>query len=453
MTQLWFEHALLPGGWAREVRLTLQAGRIAAVESGVARPGGVPAFGAAVPGLADVHSHAFQRGMAGLAEIRGPAHDDFWTWREVMYRFLDRLTPEDVAAVSAQAFAEMLEAGFTRVGEFHYLHNDVDGRPYADPGVLTDAIAAAAAEAGIGLTLLPVFYAHADFGGAPPLPGQRRFVTDPDAFAELLAHARKAIAGQPGASVGVAPHSLRAVTPDELAAILPLAQGGPVHIHAAEQLREVAACVAWSGARPVEWLLANAGVDARWCVVHATHLTAAETSGLARSGAVAGLCPITEANLGDGVFPAPAYLAAGGRIALGTDSNVQIDAAAEIRALEYAQRLTRRSRNILAEAEGLSVGASLFRRAHAGGAQALGQDGAGLEVGAAADIVALDLAHPALIERSGDMILDAWVVSAGREAVAAVWRTGVQVVEGGRHLRAGPIAHRYRASLRRLLAA
>jgi formiminoglutamate deiminase len=370
-----------------------------------------------------------------------------------MYRFLDRLTPEDVAAVSAQAFAEMLEAGFTRVGEFHYLHNDVDGRPYAQPGELTDAVAAAAAEAGIGLTLLPVFYAHADFGGAPPLHGQRRFVTDPDAFADLLAHARKAVAGQVGASVGVAPHSLRAVTPDELAAILPLAQGGPVHIHAAEQLKEVAACVAWSGARPVEWLLANAGVDARWCVVHATHLTAAETSGLARSGAVAGLCPITEANLGDGVFPAPAYLAAGGRIALGTDSNVQIDAAAEIRALEYAQRLAQRSRNVLAEAEGLSVGASLFRRARAGGAQALGQDGAGLQAGAAADIVALDLAHPALIERSGDMILDAWVVSAGREAVAAVWRAGEQVVESGRHLRAGPIARRYRASLRRLLAA
>jgi formiminoglutamate deiminase len=451
--QLWFEQALLPDGWAADVLVKVGGGRIEAVAAGVARPSGAAAHGAALPGLCNVHSHAFQRGMAGLAETRGPAHDDFWTWREVMYRFLDRLTPQDVAAISAQAFAEMLEAGFTRVGEFHYLHNDVDGRPYAAVGELADAVVSAARETGIGLTLLPVFYAHADFGGAAPRPGQRRFISDPDRFARLVAHARSAVRALDGGGVGIAPHSLRAVTPDELAAILPLAAGGPVHIHAAEQVKEVEACLAWSGARPVEWLLANAPVAANWCLVHATHLTDAERMGLARSGAVAGLCPITEANLGDGIFPTQRYLEEGGAIAIGTDSNIQIDAAGELRALEYAQRLAARSRNLLAPAQGDSVGAALFRATRAGGAQALAADPRGLEVGASADIVALDVGHPSLIERRGDAILDGWVFSGGRDAVEAVWRAGEPWVQNGRHRRRGEIAARYRVTLRRLLAA
>lgn len=450
--RLWFEQALLPAGWAREVRITFDAGRIAAVEAGVGRTAQDAAFGAATPGLCNVHSHAFQRGMAGLAEIRGPEHDDFWTWREVMYRFLDRLTPEDVAAISAQAFAEMLEAGFTRVGEFHYLHNDVDGGAYANPGELTDSIVAAAAETGIGLTLLPVFYAHSDFGGRPPTPGQRRFISDPDCFARLVEHGRRAIRALDGANLGIAPHSLRAVTPEELSAILPLAEGGPVHIHAAEQVKEVEACLAWSGARPVAWLLAHASVDERWCLVHATHLTEAERQDLARSGAVAGLCPVTEANLGDGVFPTRSYLDAGGRLAVGTDSNIRIDAAGELCALEYAQRLAATSRNLLAPREGASVGGSLFRAALAGGAQALGCETLGLAAGAPADIVALDLSHPSLAERSGDQVLDAWIFSAGRDAVDAVWRAGRQVVDKGRHRARGTIAARYRAALGRLLA-
>lgn len=451
--KLWFDQALLPGGWAADVRISVKGGRIAAVEPAVGRASDDEAFGVALPGLCNLHSHAFQRGMAGLAETRGPAHDDFWTWREVMYRFLDRLTPEDVAAISAQAFAEMLEAGFTRVGEFHYLHNAPDGRAYANPGELTDAVVAAASEVGIGLTLLPVFYAHGDFGGAPPTRGQRRFVTDVDGFATLMAHARSAVRGLEGGGVGVAPHSLRAVTPDELLAILPLAEGGPVHIHAAEQVKEVDACLAWSGARPVEWLLANAPVERRWCLVHATHLTEEEQKGLARSGAVAGLCPVTEANLGDGIFPTRTFLAQGGRIGVGTDSNILIDAAGELRALEYAQRLAARSRNILAPAEGASVGAALFSATLAGGAQALAAPPSGLEVGASADIVALDPDHPSMMERRGDAILDAWVFAAGREAVTAVWRAGEQVVAGGAHRRRAAIAWRYRETLRRLLDA
>jgi formiminoglutamate deiminase len=265
-------------------------------------------------------------------------------------------------------------------------------------------------------------------------------------------HARLAVRALPGAGIGIAPHSRRAVTPDELAAILPLAAGGPVHIHAAEQVGEVEACLAWSGARPVRWLLDHAPVDAGWCLIHATHLDAEETAELAALGAVAGLCPVTEANLGDGIFPARAYLDAGGRFAVGTDSNIAIDAAGELRALEYAQRLATRSRNLLAPREGASVGAALFAQALAGGPQALGAEPGGLRLGGPADIVALDAGHPALAARRGDDLLDAWIFAAGREAVDAVWRAGDQVVAEGRHRQAEPIAARYRATLRRLLA-
>ncbi len=449
MRSLWFEEALLPDGWAQNVRMTLEAGRITAVYPDAPRNPGESTHGIALPGLSNVHSHAFQRGMAGLAERRGPAHDDFWTWREVMYRFLDRLTPDDVEAIAGQAYAEMLETGFTRVGEFHYLHNDVDGRPYANCGELAERIVAAASTAGIGLTLLPVFYAHGGFGGAEANPGQRRFVSSPDSFAELVASARAAICGVPDGVVGIAPHSLRAVTPDELAAILPLAEGGPVHIHAAEQVREVEDCLAWSGARPVQWLLDHAPVDARWCLIHATHLDANETSRLAASRAVAGLCPITEANLGDGIFPTPSYLEAGGRFGIGTDSNILIDAASELRMLEYAQRLSARARNVLAAEEGASVGAALFKGALAGGAQALGAAPTALEVGARADILALDPDHPSLVGRRGDARLDSLVFAGA--PVTEVWCAGEQVVAEGRHRKAETIAARYRATLKRLL--
>ena len=309
--------------------------------------------------------------MAGLAERRGPQADSFWTWREVMYRFLERLTPDDVEAIAAFAYMEMLEAGFTTVGEFHYLHHDIDGRPYADLGEMAARIAAASAETGIGLTLLPSFYAYGGFGGAPPSPGQRRFLNDPDRFLKLVERCRAIVAGLPAARVGIAPHSLRAVTPETLRAVCQAAPDGPIHIHAAEQTKEVEDCVAALGSRPVQWLLDHAGLDARWCVVHATHTTEQEIRALAASGAVAGLCPLTEASLGDGIFDGASYLAAGGRFGIGTDSNIQIDAAAELRQLEYGQRLARRARNVMAAQEGESTGRRLFDAALAGGAQAL----------------------------------------------------------------------------------
>ena len=451
MPSLWFETALLNDGWAREVRLTVSDGRIEAIQSGVSPAASDERGGVALPGLCNVHSHAFQRGMAGLTEYRGPTADDFWTWRELMYRFLDRITPEDVEAIAAQAYAEMLEAGFTRVGEFHYLHHDAAGAPYADLAEMAHRIVAAASETGVGLTLLPVFYAHSNFGGAAPSPGQRRFLNDPDRFARLMEASRAALAPLPDAGLGVAPHSLRAVTPEELALIRPLAPDGPVHIHAAEQTREVEDCLAWSGRRPVEWLLEQAGVDPSWCLIHATHLTAAETEALAASGAVAGLCPITEASLGDGVFPTGDYLRAGGRFGVGTDSNILIDAAQELRALEYAQRLTRRTRNVLGSAERPSTGASLFANALSGGHQALGRDGLGLAVGASADIVALDSDHLALYGRQGDALLDGWAFAGDRGVVKTVWRRGVRVVDEGRHRHGEAIGRRYRQTLDRLL--
>jgi formiminoglutamate deiminase len=368
-----------------------------------------------------------------------------------MYRFVDRLAPADNAAIAAFAFAEMLEAGFTRVGELHYLHNDLGGGAYADPAEMAHGVVRAAAQTGIALTLLPVFYAHATFGGAPPAPGQRRFVHDLDGYARLLEASRTAAAALPDAVLGAAPHSLRAVTPDELAAVAAMTEG-PLHIHAAEQVKEVEDCLAWSGARPVEWLLDHAEVGPRWCLVHATHVTPGETARLAASGAVAGLCPITEANLGDGVFPTAAWLGHGGALGVGTDSNVLIDAAGELRALEYAQRLTARARNLTAGRPGASTGARLFDAALAGGAQALGAEPAELAAGAVADIVSLDLADPTLAGRAGEAILDAWIFAARRPLVDRVWRRGRLVVAHGRHLARAPIEAGYRAALARVLA-
>jgi formiminoglutamate deiminase len=390
--------------------------------------------------------------MAGLTEYRGMAQDDFWSWRELMYRFLDHLDPDDVEAITAQAYVEMLQTGFTRVGEFHYLHHDPAGRPYADPGEMAGRIAAAAATTGIGLTLLPVHYAHGGFGGAPAAPGQRRFLNTAEAFAELYTRSRAVIATLPDANLGVAPHSLRAVTPEELRDVVGLEPTGPIHIHAAEQVREVSDCIAWSGRRPVQWLLDEMALDQRWCLIHATHLDPSEVDRLAASGAVAGLCPVTEANLGDGIFPAQAYLAASGAMGIGTDSNILIDPAQELRMIEYAQRLSLRARNVLGS-DRPSTGARLFVKALTGGAQALGQASHGLNIGASADIVSLAADHPSTFGREGDALLDSWIFAGTAGVVDTVWRRGAKVVAEGRHHQADAVAARYRRTLQKLLAA
>jgi formimidoylglutamate deiminase len=451
--ELFFDHALLPSGWARDVRISVADGNIAAVAAGASRAAADRIAGIAIPGIPNLHCHAFQRGMAGLAERRGPAADSFWTWREVMYRFLQRLSPDDVEAIAAFAYMEMLEAGFTTVGEFHYLHHDVDGRPYADLAEMAQRIAAASAQAGIGLTLLPSFYAYGGFGGAPPAPGQRRFINDPDRFLDLVERSRAAVASLPATRVGIAPHSLRAVTPETLRAVCRATPDGPIHIHAAEQMREVEECIAALGRRPVDWLLENAAIDSRWCVVHATHTTEAEIKALAGSGAVAGLCPLTEASLGDGIFDGADYLTAGGRFGIGTDSNIQIDAAGELRQLEYSQRLRRRARNVMTLQEGESTGRRLLATSLAGGAQALQRPIGVLATGLRADVVVLDADHPDLAARAGDHWLDAWIFVAGRSAVKAVLVGGETVVETGRHARLSAIEARFKAAFAKLAAA
>ena len=452
MTRLHFASALLPSGWANDVQVVIAAGAIAEVTPNVAPVAGDERHAIALPGLASLHSHAFQRGMAGLAETRGDSTDTLWTWRKTMYRFALAMTPDDVAAVATLLYVEMLEQGFTRVGEFHYLHHDCDGSPYADVAEMAARIAQAAEASGIALTLLPSFYAHGSFGGAQPHDGQRRFICTVDQFATLMAASRKAIATLPGANIGIAPHSLRAVTPDELRALVPLAEGGPVHIHAAEQVKEVEDCLAWSGRRPVQWLLEQAPVDRHWCIIHATHTTDEEIAAFARTGAVAGLCPITEASLGDGIFPAPEFLAAGGSFGVGTDSNVLVGAADELRQLEYGQRLKHRQRNVLSSGAGRSTGRTLFDHALTGGARALAQGTIGLTPGARADIVTLDMSHPSLSGRAGDTIIDGWIFAAGGGAIDCVWAGGDKVVEGGRHRLRQAARERFNASVRRLVA-
>jgi formiminoglutamate deiminase len=447
---LHFRMARLADGWARDVRLSVAGGLVAGLEVGVAPAPGDACHGIALPGLPNLHSHAFQRGMAGLAERRGPSDDSFWTWRETMYRFVDRIGPAELKAIAALAYVEMLETGFTRVGEFHYLHHAPDGRAYDNIGEMASAIVAAAQETGMGLTLLPVFYAHSGFGGTEPGPGQRRFICDPDRFSRLLESSGAALAGLPDAVLGLAPHSLRAVTPEELVAVQQLSCDGPIHIHIAEQLREVEDCLAWSGARPVDWLLDHAPVDARWCLVHATHMDDGEARRLAETGAVVGLCPITEANLGDGLFNAPAYLAARGRFGIGSDSNVLIDASEELRLLEYGQRLGHRGRNLFPQAEGASTGHALFDAAVRGGAQALGVGG-GIRIGGAVDLVSLDDRHPSLVGKSPDTILDSWIFAAGRAAIDGVWRRGRKVVDNGRHVRREAVETQYAMALQRLM--
>jgi formiminoglutamate deiminase len=449
MTALWFPSALLPGGWATAVRLTLSDGLITRVESGVKPSADDERHGVAIPGLPNLHSHSFQRAMAGMAERGGGGGDDFWTWREAMYRCAGRLGPDDVEAVAALAFAEMLETGFTRVGEFHYLHHDPAGRPYAQRAELAGRIIAAAASAGIGLTLMPSFYAHANFGGTPPAPGQRRFINDIGGFALILDEARRMAAGHPGTIIGVAPHSLRAVTPDELQEVVPLARSGPVHIHVAEQLREVDDCIGWSGQRPVEWLLDHQPVDLRFCLIHATHTSPAERSGIASRGAVVGLCPITEANLGDGIFDAKAFRDVGGRFGVGTDSNVLIDAAGELRQLEYSQRYSARGRNILASTPDFSTGRTLFEESLRAGSQALGVPGGGLAPGCPADIVTLAPGHAATVCAIGDQLLDHWIFAAKCGVIDRVWVRGREVVVGGRHVAREALERRFRVALER----
>ncbi len=457
-TSLFAAQALLPGGWARDVLFQIGPdGGLSAVTP-ESKPGDAPrAAGPVLPGMANLHSHAFQRAMAGLSERAGPQEDSFWTWRGLMYAFVQRLTPEQSEAIAAQLYVEMLKAGYTAVGEFHYLHHDPQGAPYGDPAEMSHRAIAAAAAAGIGITHLPVLYGYSDFGGQAANEGQRRFVHQPDAFLRLAESLIAAHRGDPQVRIGIAPHSLRAVTADTLNAALEglnaLDDSAPVHIHVAEQQKEVHDCIEWCGERPVEWLVRRALPDARWCLIHATHVTGEEAVRMAESGAVVGLCPTTEANLGDGIFPAPDFLAAGGKFGIGSDSHISVSPVEELRWLEYGQRLTLRRRNVLSGgADAPSVGAFLYQRALAGGAQALGRSIGRLAPGCRADLVVLDATQAALTGKPGDTLLDAMIFAGNENPVRDVMAGGRWTVKEGRHRDEVDILRRYRAVLGQLTA-
>ncbi len=455
--RLFAERALLASGWADGVLLeTGGEGLIRALTTGVRcpPPDCERVAGAVLPGMPNLHSHAFQRAFAGATERRGPGGDSFWTWREAMYRLVSKVDPDALESVATQLFVEMLEAGYTSVGEFHYLHHDRDGRSYACLTETSERIVAAAQRTGIALTLLPVLYTASGFGGEAPAPGQRRFVNDSERYARLLETLFSRHGRREGMRIGAAPHSLRAVTPQDLRRALrtleDLDPDAPVHIHVAEQVREVEDCVRWCGRRPVEWLLEHAGVDGRWCLVHATHLTEAECAALAASEATVALCPTTEANLGDGSFPAAAFLEAGGSFGIGSDSHVSVSPVEELRWLEYGQRLVHRRRALLASEGTPSVGRTLYEHAARNGARALGLAAGALEAGRRADLVAIDTGLPALASRCGDELLDAMVFAGNVNPVRDVMVGGRWRVREGRHRARGPVRRRFAETLRKL---
>jgi formimidoylglutamate deiminase len=446
--RVYASRALLPAGWAANVAVAIDAaGTIQSVTPNAARLASDDiAVGPLVPAMPNLHSHAFQRAMAGLAEIAGPGDDSFWTWRGEMYRTAGLLTPEDVSAIAAKLYVELLKGGFGAVAEFHYLHHDQNGVSYTDRAELSRAVLAGAAEAGIGMTLLPVFYAHSNFGGMAPNAGQRRFINDVDGFLDLMGAAKSACDAN-GAHLGLAFHSLRAAMPDEMRTILSAGLGGPIHIHVAEQVKEVEDCIASTGRRPVAFLMEELPVDERWCLIHATHMEPGEIRSLAQSRAVAGLCPATEANLGDGIFAATDYFGLDGRAGIGTDSHIATGVAEELRTLEYGQRLRDRRRNRLAAGPGRSVGRTIFDKALRGGTQALGQALGAIAPGSVASFAVLDDEEPFIGAASDDQILDRWLFALGDRAVRDVMVAGRWRIRNRQHERDGPID----AALRRVL--
>jgi len=456
MRSLLAEHALLPDGWHDNVLLEWDgSGCITAVSADSAAPD-VEKAEIVVPGMPNLHSHAFQRAMAGLTEYRANPTDSFWSWRTLMYGFAQKLTPPAMKAVALQLYTEMLKAGYTSVCEFHYLHHDLGGVPYADQGEMSVCLIEAAAEAGIGLTLLPVMYQYSGFGSKAPHSGQARFINSPAWIVDLLQGLQRSHPQHAGLRYGVAPHSLRAVSPASLAALVDgldhFDKLAPIHIHIAEQMQEVDDSIAFSGARPVAWLLDHMAVDSRWCLVHATHMTSAETSALAQSGAIAGICPSTEANLGDGIFNGAQYAQANGRWGIGSDSHVGIDWREELRLYEYSQRLAHRQRNVLTDTGGNSVGGYLYRQALAGGARASGRPIAGLAAGQRADLLVLDGQHADLCGKRRDALLDSLIfASHGATPIRDVMSGGQWVVRDGRHAGEEKNAAGYRQTLQKLL--
>ncbi|MFT5709657.1 MAG: formimidoylglutamate deiminase [Halioglobus sp.] len=457
LKELYAKSALLADGWARNVQITIDdQGFITRIKENQASPGhNVERLqGVLLPGMANCHSHAFQRAMIGMAEQRSRRGDDFWGWRDTLYRFLAAIGPQQLQSIAAQLYVEMLKAGFTSVAEFHYLHHAPGGASYDDPAEMSHAIIRGALDAGIQLTLLPVLYQFSDFGGVAAGPQQQRFLHDGEGFQRLLEQLATRYPNSQQLNHGMALHSLRAVDEPLLhrgvATLKALHPNGPIHIHIAEQEKEVEAALTHTGQRPVDWLLDHCEVDAQWCLVHATHLNKQECQRLAASKAVAGLCPTTEANLGDGLFPAVDFLAQGGHFALGSDSHISVNPVEELRLLEYGQRLTHRRRTLLANDAHPSVGAHLYTQALRGGAQALGIEAGAVAEGLRADFLVLDDNDPTLYGKHNDQLLDSWIFASQRPNVKDVMVAGRWQIRDGRHIQEEKIQRDYFRTIDRL---
>jgi formimidoylglutamate deiminase len=446
------QKAYCADGWKNAVRISITDGEVETIETNSTAAAGDILVDTLLPALSNLHSHSFQRAMAGMTEYRAKGRESFWTWRALMYEFVDRLTPEHVTAFAAQTFLEMQKAGYAAVGEFHYIHNQNGGVRYDNPAELSLRIMQAAQQTGIGLTHLPVLYARGGVDDRPLEGGQLRFSNTVETFNEIVESSNAALSKLPNdARLGIAPHSLRACSHSDLNDVLQSHPKGPIHIHIAEQLQEVSDVQNTYGTTPVDWLLNNADVNSRWCLIHATHLSLNESTAFAKSGAIAGLCPITEANLGDGIFNGPDFLKANGLFGVGSDSNVNISLTEELRTLEYSQRLRDMERNVMVNGSG-STGETIYLGAAKGGAQALDRNSGQIAQGMLADLVAIDSTDPSLCALREDQLLDGLVFAAKDSVVTDVWCAGRHQVQSGRHVAEETISTAYRAALSELLA-
>ena len=450
--KIWANSALLASGWADSVEIKIDStGNITTISPDLPYSDG-DRVEVLIPAIPNVHSHAHQRAMAGLGESAGDTQDSFWTWRKVMYHYLERIQPDNLFHIAAQLYLEMLKAGYSCVGEFQYLHHDLNGQAYDNRAEMSLQCLQAATRVGIGFTALPVLYRYGGFGSAAALDGQKRFLNDADGFIEIVKGLQSATTNDANCSVGIAPHSLRAINRDLLAEVIAsLKSLAAIHVHVAEQTKEVDECLGWSGKRPVEWLFENFDVDQKWCLIHATHINDQETAAMAGSGCVAGLCPTTEANLGDGFFNAREYFAQRGCWAIGSDSHISIDPVEELRWLEYGMRLQTRGRNVLVSDASANTGRNLLDGALAGGAQACGRNIGSIAEGYRADLVVLDHEHPRLYGRSKDDLIDSWIFSGNSNLVRDVYIGGNKIIDNGHHADEDTIARNYRNTLDQLI--
>jgi len=455
------ENILLSDGWVTNKTLTIEDGLITAITAGK-DDDAKTVIGNIIPGMVNCHSHAFQRAFAGFSEQGSEGQDSFWTWRKTMYKFLAQLSHDNTQVIAKQLYVEMLKMGYTRVAEFHYLHHDINDNTYSNNPVdgklatMAQAIFKAAQSSGIGLTMLPVLYQYAGFGQQEPNEGQRRFINSTKQFNQLVSDCFALTKQYPNTNIGIAPHSLRAVDKkaiiETVEHVRSLDNKAPIHIHIAEQQQEVDDCLQHYSKRPVQWLLDNIELDEHWCLIHATHINEQEQKGIIASKAIAGICPTTEANLGDGIFPTTNFLALGGTFAIGSDSHISVNPIEELRWLEYIQRLTKQQRAILASPATASVGQNLWQKAAIGGAQSTNSNTGTLAIGKQADLLVLDETQTCLFANNNHYLLDSVIFASQKNMIKDVMVNGQWVVQNGIHAQEQSSADSFSALLKELSA-